>query len=184
MYYNAWRFFKKRELQGVKNTAPKKAKTAATTATTKTVAPEASPAVSATTGSLGPATPYSERSNPLGTPANANKAHTDASVGHLGDIPDASISPAVQERVDAVQPGLREALKSAELAPKSAEEASARIEREEAKTGNVNVSAGPPAGLEAEGGVKEVAETDASLQTTGGLRPDGGVEAVGPAAEA
>ncbi|KAF3018565.1 hypothetical protein E8E14_012846 [Neopestalotiopsis sp. 37M] len=31
MYYNAWKFFKKRELQGVKNTAPKKAKTAATT---------------------------------------------------------------------------------------------------------------------------------------------------------
>ncbi|KAI4594085.1 hypothetical protein KJ359_008627 [Pestalotiopsis sp. 9143b] len=37
MYYNAWRFFKKRELQGVKNTAPKKAKTAATTATTAKV---------------------------------------------------------------------------------------------------------------------------------------------------
>ncbi|ETS78149.1 hypothetical protein PFICI_10211 [Pestalotiopsis fici W106-1] len=30
MYYNAWKFFKKRELQGVKNTAPKKAKTTAT----------------------------------------------------------------------------------------------------------------------------------------------------------
>lgn len=130
---------------------------------------EASPAVSATPSSLGPATPHSERSNPLGTPAN--KAHTDASVGHLGDIPDASISPAVQERTEAVQPGLETALAQAEPAPTNAEEAQAKIAQEEmGEAKKLNVQGTPPAGLEAGGGAREVGETDPEMQSTSVLR--------------